>query len=77
MNATAQLEGAADFWATSRQLGQLESLVEQLGPEQATPVVRQFCGGELRDAARFLTRREAASLVILLTVVASQQPLVA
>jgi hypothetical protein len=67
----------ADFWATPRQLGQLESLVEHLGPEQAAPVLRQFCGGELRDAARFLTRREAASLVILLTVVASQQPLVA
>jgi hypothetical protein len=31
----------------------------------------------LGDAARFMTRREAASLIILLTVVTSQQPLVA
>jgi hypothetical protein len=73
MNGTA-----ADFWATSRQLAQLELLVEHLGPEQAAPVLRQFCGGShLADAARFMTRREAASLVLLLTVVTSQQPLVA
>lgn len=61
--------------ATSRQAEQIERLVEQLGPDRTGPLLLQFAGGtDLDEVLPFLTRREASALVILLSVVASQDP---
>ncbi|HUQ40044.1 MAG TPA: hypothetical protein VM030_07790 [Acidimicrobiales bacterium] len=62
--------------ATARQAEQIERLVEQLGPDESARILRQFAGAtHLGDVLPWLTRREASALVILLTVVASQQPI--
>lgn len=72
------MAATAEFWATRRQLEQLRRLVDEIGEHDAARVLVRFGGtGSLESLGRFLTHREAASLIILLTVVASSQPLVA
>ena len=56
---------------TPRQLAQIEGLINDVGPDQAARYLKSFAGGsQLSDVAPWLTRREASSLVILLSVVA-------
>ena len=58
--------------ATRRQLHQIDDLLRDVGPERAATYLKSFAGGsQLCDVAPWLTRREAASLILLLTVVVS------
>jgi hypothetical protein len=61
--------------ATNRQLRQIDRLLDDVGPERASIVLKGFAGGsQLRDVAPWLTRREASSLILLLSVVAALEP---
>lgn len=60
--------------ATQRQLAQIDDLLRDVGPERASSYLKGFAGGsQLQDVAPWLTRREASSLIILLSVVAAMR----
>ena len=64
------MRSTEDFWVSEAQVAHLEQLVDEVGPEASARVLKSFAGGSrLEDVARYLTRREAASLILLLTVV--------